>query len=160
MKQVSQYYQDGRISPERAPEPFCKSGGVNVQTISGDLEKYRSDRNLILILSFGDGCLAAIMHPAKGPKAFSRKWVEVLWEDATVVIKDCHRAQVLQGHRRRTCGKLSQGLQCHREPEALSQAARDEAQSRRIFLDYLASSRTTLKAAENLRTGRPMMMGS
>jgi predicted dehydrogenase/threonine dehydrogenase-like Zn-dependent dehydrogenase len=31
MKQVIQYYKDGRISLEEVPEPFCKAGGVTIR---------------------------------------------------------------------------------------------------------------------------------
>lgn len=133
---------------------------VTVQSISGDLGKYRSDDNLILTLTFADGSLGAIIYTAKGPKAFSRERVEVYWEDAVAVIEDFRRAQILRGPRRQTWRKLSQDMGYQGELEAFLHDPWDEAKRREIFLDYLASSRTTLKAAESLRTGRPMMIGS
>ena len=133
---------------------------VTVQAISGNLGKYRSDDNLILTLTFADGSLGAILYTAKGPKAFSRERVEVYWEDAVAVIDDFRRAEVLRGPRRQAWRKFSQDLGYQGELETFLQAPGDAAQSRKMFLDYLASSRSTLKAAESLKTGRPVMIGS
>jgi predicted dehydrogenase/threonine dehydrogenase-like Zn-dependent dehydrogenase len=133
---------------------------VSVQTIAGDLGKYRWDDNLILTLNFADGSLGAIIYTAKGPKAFSRERVEVYWEDAVAVIEDFRRAQVLRGQRRQSWRRLSQDLGYQGELEAFLHAPQDESGNRRIFLDYLASSRSTLKAAESLRTGSPVLIGS
>lgn len=132
---------------------------VTVQAISGHLGRYRRDDNLAITLNFADGSLGTIIYTAKGPKAFSRERLEVYWEDAAAVMEDFRRAQVFKGSGRRSWRRFSADWGYRRELEAFLHEPADAGRNREIFLQYLASSRATLKAAESLRTGEPVLMG-
>jgi len=127
---------------------------VNVETISGATGKYRCDDNLIINLNFQDGSTGAILYTAKGPKSFSRERFELFCEDSAAVIEDFRRAQLIQGGRTRKISKFSMDLGYQAELEFFARAVGEPANFPKLFLDYSASTRATLKAATALRAGQ------
>lgn len=125
---------------------------VQVTTILGSTGKYRQDDNLAITLTFRDGSVGTILYTAKGPKAFSRERFEVFCEDSVAVIEDFRRAYVIQGGRTRKINKFSMDMGYQDELRFFSQALGDPAGFQKLFDSYAASTRTTLKAAESLKT--------
>jgi len=131
---------------------------VNVETISGATGKYRYDDNLIINLNFKDGSTGTILYTAKGPKAFSRERFELFCEDSAAVIEDFRRAQLIQGGRTRKISKFSMDLGYQAELEFFCKTVGEPENFPKLFLDYAASTRATMKAAAALRAGQTQGM--
>lgn len=127
---------------------------VQVKSISGVTGKYLPEDNLILTLSFADGSVGTIVYTAKGTKAFSRERFEVYGEEAVGIIEDFRRAELVSGGRRRLLRKFSMDLG-YRDELAffLNPQPPPPEVCRKLFEEYLWSSRATLKAAVSLRSG-------
>ncbi len=131
---------------------------VKVTPIGGNPGKYRTDDNLSVNLTFQDGSIGNIIYTAKGPKAYSRERFEVFCEDSVGVIEDFRRAQMVQGGRTRKVAKVSMDLGYRAELEFFMQASGNPANFPKLFESYVASTRTTLQAAESLRTGQTIQI--
>ena len=131
---------------------------VNVESISGATGKYRYDDNLIINLNFKDGSTGTILYTAKGPKAFSRERFELFCEDSAAVLEDFRRAQLIQGGRTRKISKFSIDMGYQAELEFFAKAVGEPENFPKLFLDYAASTRATLKAAAALSAGQTQEM--
>ena len=131
---------------------------VSAAAISGTLGQYRADDNLCLTMSFKDGSIGTIIYTAKGAKAFSRERFEVFGEGCAAVIEDFRAARVVGASRTQSWKTFSMDLGYRAELEAFLLAPVDEAEALRQFSGYAVSTRATLKAAEALRTGRPVVI--
>ncbi|MGA9755218.1 MAG: bi-domain-containing oxidoreductase, partial [Desulfobaccales bacterium] len=135
-----------------------ETASLNVETISGATGKYRYDDNLIINLTFKDGSIGTILYTAKGPKAFSRERFELFCEDSAAVLDDFRRAQLIQGGRTIKIRKLSMDMGYQAELEFFNKAVGEPENFPKLFIDYAASTRATLKAAAALRAGQTQGM--
>jgi len=129
---------------------------VSVAPISGSMGKYRPDDNLCLTLTFRDGSVGTILYTAKGSKTFSRERVEVYGEEFVGVIEDFRRAEIVRGGRRQIFRKFSMDMGYGAELQAFLMDAWEEGKAWELFHSQAHASLTTIKAAESLRTGKPV----
>lgn len=134
---------------------------VSAAAITGATGKYRPDDNLVLTLTFEDGSIGNIIYTAKGSKAFSRERFEVFCEDSVAVIEDFRRVQIVKGGRVRKISKFSMDLGYRAEMEFfLRPKLKDVGDYGKLFSSYISSTRTTLRADEALRLGRPLSIAA
>jgi predicted dehydrogenase/threonine dehydrogenase-like Zn-dependent dehydrogenase len=129
---------------------------VSVESISGALGKYRPDDNICITLAFVDGSIGSIIYSAKGTKTYSRERFEVFGDEAVGMIEDFRKGQISQGAQTQSWKKFSMDMGYHAELTAFFLDPVSEIL--KLFDGYASATRTTLKAAESLNTGLPVLI--
>ena len=139
---------------------LCDSEAVQVSAvgIGGQTGKYRDDDNLSLTVKFQDGSVGHILYTAQGSKSFSREYVEVFCEESVGLIEDFRKATIVKGGKTRKIKKLSMDMGYQSELAAFFKGLDHPEHFGALFQSYVNSSLATLKAAEALRTGKPIQV--
>jgi predicted dehydrogenase/threonine dehydrogenase-like Zn-dependent dehydrogenase len=139
---------------------LCDSEAVQVSAvgIGGQTGKYRDDDNLSLTVKFQDGSVGHILYSAQGSKSFSREYVEVFCEESVGLIEDFRKATMVTGAKTRKIKKLSMDMGYQAELAAFFKNLDHPEHFGDMFQSYVDSTLATLKAAEALRTGKPIQI--
>jgi predicted dehydrogenase/threonine dehydrogenase-like Zn-dependent dehydrogenase len=115
-----------------------------------------SDDNVILSLQFANGSQGTVTYLANGDKSYSKERVEVFGGGAVAVLEDFRRLELVRHGRKRVFrSRLSQDKGHRAECEAFTTAIRTGAASPISFQEIVASTLTTLRAADSRSSGKP-----
>ena len=118
--------------------------------------RYQND-NVVIQLTFEDGSVGTITYVANGDKAFPKEQVQVFGGGAVAVLDDFRALKLVKGgrtKREKSWFKQDKGHQA--ELVAFVEAIRDGKESPIPFESLVATTLTTFKIEESLRTGEPL----
>jgi polar amino acid transport system substrate-binding protein len=125
---------------------------VYAQSITKETTKALKEDNVMISLKFADGSIGTVSYLACGDKSFTKEHIEVYSGGAIGIIDDFRRGLFTDDGRREKLSGASKGhLQ---EWQGLADAIKNSKVSPITFEDIVASTWTTLKVTESLRTAK------
>jgi predicted dehydrogenase/threonine dehydrogenase-like Zn-dependent dehydrogenase len=118
-----------------------------------------ADDNLVLILNYPDGSVGTITYAANGDKALGKERIEVFGGGSTAVLEDFrHLTLMRNGKKHNHRLRLRQDKGHKGEWQALAQAVQGGQPTPIPFAQILATTLTSFKAIESLRSGQPVSL--
>jgi len=132
---------------------------VQVQSISGQSERYLSSDNLIVQIKMSDGSVASILYSAMGDKAFPRERVEIFRDGSVCLLDNFRKLEFLKGGKKKSVKKS--GIQWgHREELRTFFECIMEGKSLPLDIqEYIATTLATFAIREAMVKGEPVKAG-
>jgi predicted dehydrogenase/threonine dehydrogenase-like Zn-dependent dehydrogenase len=132
---------------------------VEVQTRSLAGSDLHSEDNVIISLRFANGSQGTISYLANGDRAYSKERVEVFGGGAVAVLEDFRRLELVRHGRKRTFRSSFRQDKGHgAELEAFAGAVCGHGDLIIRFDEIVATTLTTLRAAESRCSGQPVQV--
>jgi len=132
---------------------------VWARAVGGDDESIFRYENAAITIRFADGSIGTIVYVSQGASSFSKERLEVFGGEATGVIEDFRRLELVRSGRRKTHRNwLGQDKGHKAEWIAFIEAIRQGSPTPVPFEDYLLTTLCTFQAVESLRTGQPQLI--
>ena len=126
---------------------------VQVESISGQSERYLSNDNLIVQIKMSDGSVASILYSAMGDKAFPRERIEIFRDGSVCLLDNFRKLEFVKGGRRRSIKRF--GIQWgHREELRTFFSCIMEGKPLPVGIqEYIATTLTTFAIREAMVKG-------
>jgi len=113
------------------------------------------DQNAVISLEFGDGSVGTIHYACNGDRAFSKERVEVFGGGSVAVLDDFRRLDLVRhGKQKALRSRLTQDKGHAVEWQAFADSIQTGGPSPIPFGEIAATTLTTIRIAESLRSGR------
>lgn len=135
---------------------LCQSAPVSVfaRQVGGDRTPLPDDQ-LVLSLAFQDGSIASILYSGNGDSALPKERVEVLGNGKCLTMDDYIETAFYAGGSRRTYRSRRQDKGFEQEMSSFVDALLGAGDQPIAWAELESTTRTTLAAADSLRTGMP-----
>jgi predicted dehydrogenase/threonine dehydrogenase-like Zn-dependent dehydrogenase len=113
------------------------------------------DQNAVISLEFGDGSVGTIHYACNGDRAYSKERVEVFGGGCVAVLDDFRRLDLVRHGKEKTLrSRLTQNKGHTAEWQVFADSIRNGGPSPIPFGDIAATTLSTIRIAESLRSGR------
>jgi len=126
---------------------------VQVESISGQSERFLSSDNLIVQIKMSDGSVASILYSAMGDKAFPRERIEIFRDGSVCLLDNFRKLEFVKGGRRRSIKRF--GIQWgHKEELRTFFSCIMEGKPLPVGIqEYIATTLTTFAIREAMVKG-------
>ncbi len=131
---------------------------VSAYSVSSEGSHLIPSDNIVVNLKYQDGSIATICYTASGSKSFPRERVEIFGAGQVGVIENFKRAEVY-GKRKPKIKKTRGTDKGHKdELQIFFKALKEGTDIPVSFEEYIATTITTFKIVESLKTGKPQQI--
>jgi predicted dehydrogenase len=113
------------------------------------------DQNAVISLEFGDGSVGTIHYACNGDRAYSKERIEVFGGGCVAVLDDFRRLDLVRHGKKKTLrSRLAQDKGHTAEWQVFADSIRNGGPSPIPFGEIAATTLTTIRIAESLRSGQ------
>jgi predicted dehydrogenase len=135
---------------------MCGSSPVSVQAKGASS---RSGPNVTAMIEFADGSIGSITYVCSGDRSFSKERIEIFRGGAVVALEDFRQLDLIcHGKKKTYRSRLRQDKGHKSEWRAFSKCITSGGPAPIAFEEIVASSITTIRIAEALRSGRALQV--
>ena len=129
---------------------------VHAESVTSEDRAGVDDDSVFVTLKFADGSNGAIAYLAEGDRALPKERVEIYGAGRTFVIEDFRSSAAYRDGRETASRLRAQDKGQREEVRAVCEALRRGGPAPIPLADLAATTRTTFRILDSLRTGRPM----